>query len=1187
MATLLPHGPRLWLLILALLPSSGVFANGNWLQCGFSAPDSVGFMLLLSDGTVMALNFPTSLSVGVGTDWYRLSPDPNGHYVNGEWSRIASMHYERHAFGSQVLPDGRVLVIGGEHPVGGAGNASAEIYDPKGNFWALVNPPSSLIDGTKNAPGLSPPQAQGFIDCNSTLLPDGRVLIAPVAPATANGTLIYNPKANSWTNGGPTRVRQAETSWVKLPDRSVLTVDKGTNTTERYIPALDQWIPDSIAPVSLWAGLPGGFVSETGPAFLLPNGRAFFLGGSGKTAIYTPSGDTNPGSWVIGPDIPGGQVAADAPAAMMPNGKILCAVSGPPLSTLGNDGQPQFTTPTSFYEYDYAAGPVGAFTRVDGPTGITDDIRSQDCSMLVLPDGSVLYCHIRQNDLFYSSFGSQLYVYVPSDGVPVAAGKPYVSSITPNPDGSFHLTGTGFSGISEGAAFGDDAQMDSNYPIIRFTDPLTGHVDYGRTYNWSSTGVMPGYAPETADFTLPAGLIPQLYEVSVSVNGIISDPVRFSYVTPAFIALCPGESTTLKLITAPDPGVVYQWQFNGHAIPGETNPELNIVSAQTNQSGYYDLGWIVGNDVVVSPLVPVAVGVWVVSQPPATNSAAICQPYSMSVHARGKGTLTAQWFHNGNKMAADSRVSLTRGPGDPGETVFSINISQTEYGDDATYTVLVDGDCGQGSTLPFTLRVVPNPPWVRIATEGPPSRASAAMCYDSDRHVTVLFGGSTGPLSGGYPGAGGFLGDTWEFDGTNWTQRLPATSPVGRYQANMVYDSHRHRTVLFGGQRYDGTYGVRFSPETWEWDGTDWKQIVTAHLPPWREWLYAYAACYDSARKEMLLFGILSDPLWAYDGTDWSVRNPGGTGPGYTVSSLLAFDSNRGVAVLTGGTGGSLSHYPVLALWEWDGKAWQERAQSGQEPWLYVSGNVLTYDTFRQECVLFGQAGGVVDGQETQFLYPKPDFDRYVWRWNGQQWQADPPTPTLGVASETYHTMCFDSARNAMVLFGGNDGGQTYATNYTYAMVYQDVPAVLRQPTLQTVVLGHPGQIPVVAAGAPPISYRWQKDGIDVTDDGRLTGSTTNTLQLATTQAGDDGIYRLVLSNLCGVTISQPIELRVTTGPVSIAPSGKNFTLGWSDPAATLQTAINPAGPWTAVPAATNPYLVVPTTSGGFFRLVH
>src|SRR5690349_21421853 len=111
----------LWLVLFALLSSRGLMANGNWLKCGFTAPGSVGFMLLLSDGTVMALNYPLLGGGTGGPIWFKLTPVPNGHYVNGEWSQIASMHYPRHAFGSQVLPDGRVLVIGGEHPRGGPG----------------------------------------------------------------------------------------------------------------------------------------------------------------------------------------------------------------------------------------------------------------------------------------------------------------------------------------------------------------------------------------------------------------------------------------------------------------------------------------------------------------------------------------------------------------------------------------------------------------------------------------------------------------------------------------------------------------------------------------------------------------------------------------------------------------------------------------------------------------------------------------------------------------------------------------------------------------------------------------------------------------------------------------------------------------------------------------------------------
>lgn len=504
-----------WLAATCLLLAPRVQATGNWLKLANTAPDSVDFVILLTDGTVMAANNPHDIFGNFGKDWYRLTPDPYGHYVNGAWSKIASMTYVRHAFASRILPDGRFFIAGGEHPVGGACEASAEIYDPLADTWTLVNPPSNLLDGTQN---------QGFRDCESELLPDGTVLLAPVAPNSANGTLIYNPRANSWVAGQPSIVWQAEQSWVTLPDGSILTVDHDSLTSERYIPASNQWIADANLPVNLWASLAPKLVGEMGPGFLLPNGKVFFLGGSGHTAIYTPSGTTNNGYWVAGPDIPNGLVSADAPAAMMPNGKILCAVAG--LPTADSSGNANFPSPTSFFEYDYSAGPLGAFTPVNGPTGGTDDIRSQDANMLVLPDGSVLYCHSKQADLFYSSYGSQLYVYAP-DGNQLTAGKPQVNSITPNADGSFHLVGTGLNGMSEGAGFGDESQMGGNYPIVKFTDNGNNHADYGRTFNWSSTGVQTGNQIVSTEFTTSPGLLPQNYSLTVSAAGLSSDPISF------------------------------------------------------------------------------------------------------------------------------------------------------------------------------------------------------------------------------------------------------------------------------------------------------------------------------------------------------------------------------------------------------------------------------------------------------------------------------------------------------------------------------------------------------------------------------------------------------------------------------------------------------------------------------------
>jgi hypothetical protein len=522
----------LFLAAAALLVPHRAVAVGNWLKLDNQAFDSVALLILLSDGTVMAANNPTSVFGDIGNDWYCLTPDSHGHYLDGKWSRRASMNYTRFAYSAQVLQNGRLFVAGGEY---GNGGATAEVFDPVANYWTIVTPPLSLLNPNNPTPEPSTTTSQGFADSESRLLPDGTVLVAPARPGTLHGTLIYDPYANSWSAGAQSAAWQGEASWVKLPDGSILTVDHDSNNSERYIPSPTnpQWVPDANLPVNLWAGLFPVALGEIGPAFLLPNGNAFFLGGSGHTAIYTPSGNASPGKWIQGPDIPtdsnGNQlVAADAPGCMMPNGKILCAVALPPY--LDTQQNPQFPSPTSFFEYDYAAGPLGSFTQVGGPTGgLTDNVQSQQCTMLLLPDGGVLYCHFEVGNAFYSGFGSQLYIYAPDGSPPVASGKPTISSVTRNADGSFHLIGTGLNGISEGAAFGDENQMGSNYPLVKFTNLSdgTGNADYGRTYNWSSTGVMTGNTPVTTEFTTSPGLIPDTYALTVIANAISSDPVTF------------------------------------------------------------------------------------------------------------------------------------------------------------------------------------------------------------------------------------------------------------------------------------------------------------------------------------------------------------------------------------------------------------------------------------------------------------------------------------------------------------------------------------------------------------------------------------------------------------------------------------------------------------------------------------
>jgi hypothetical protein len=85
------------------------------------------------------------------------------------------------------------------------------------------------------------------------------------------------------------------------------------------------------------------------------------------------------------------------------------------------------------------------------------------------------------------------------------------------------------------------------------------------------------------------------------------------------------------------------------------------------------------------------------------------------------------------------------------------------------------------------------------------------MAYDARRGHMILFGGI---------GAGGFLGDTWSWDGSRWT-RLAETGPEPRAMGYLAYDKARDRVVLFGGRKG----WPDDLADTWEWDGSRWRRV--------------------------------------------------------------------------------------------------------------------------------------------------------------------------------------------------------------------------------------------------------------------------------------------------------------------------------------------------------------------------
>ncbi|MDR3633479.1 MAG: Ig-like domain-containing protein, partial [Isosphaeraceae bacterium] len=436
---------------------------GTWTDLTNAAPaasSGIGTMMLLTDGEVIAEGG------GVNNAWFKLTPDAAGSYVDGTWSQIASTSLERLYFGSNVLQNGNVFILGGEYSgPQGAQNLTntGEVYNPIKNTWTNI----------ANFPDAN------FGDDPTVLLPNGNILAGDVFNTN---TYIYNPSTDTWTQSASKLDgdQSDEETWVKLPDGSILTYDVfAPGKAQRYIPSQNQWVETGATPPLPLTSAAVGF--ELGPAFLLPDGRVFYLGATGHTAYYTPSTD----SWTQGPDIPNGLGTDDAAGAELPDGNIIFTADQPLFDPNGLG--------TTVFEFNPT---TNKYTVLSPPSGLDTTGPAFTSRMLVLPTGQVLV----------TTGGTQLAVYTPDTGAAPAL-QPTISSVVQNKNGTFTLTGTQLNGVSQGASYGDDAEMDTNYPIVSLVD-ASGDVYYARTTNWSNTGVSTGSTPETVIVTMPSGANP-------------------------------------------------------------------------------------------------------------------------------------------------------------------------------------------------------------------------------------------------------------------------------------------------------------------------------------------------------------------------------------------------------------------------------------------------------------------------------------------------------------------------------------------------------------------------------------------------------------------------------------------------------------------------------------------------------
>jgi hypothetical protein len=494
-------------------PADSASSSSPWTALKNAPPfGTPGTMLLESDGTVLVHNEPDNNTTGGTNQWWKLTPAANGSYVNGTWSQIASMpsDYAPLYFGSAILPDGRMIVEGGEYNGDNAvWSDQGEIYNPVTNTWKSVAPPKGWTS---------------MGDAASEVLDNGTFMLQqPCQNCVSNGAFtvddaLLNAKTLTWKvipSTGKVDPNDEE-GWTLEPNGKVLTIDVwAPGGTELFSPKTDTWsfAGDTAAggsPINPWP------VVEIGPQAELPGGNLFVVGAGSSTqepptacttdvptdtALYNYSS----GTWTAGPTIPAidGQEmdATDGPSSTLPDGNVVFDASAC-----------VYNAPTHFFLYNASANTISQIPDVPNAPNDT----SFATRFLALPNGQALF----------DDGSNQMLVYN-AGGTPKSSWRPSISQISSTqlaPGSTYRLAGSQLAGLDQGAAYGDDSQNNTNFPLVRITNSATGVVTYARTTNWSSVSIAAG-ARSSTQFTLPAGTPAGQSTLVVVANGIASPPV--------------------------------------------------------------------------------------------------------------------------------------------------------------------------------------------------------------------------------------------------------------------------------------------------------------------------------------------------------------------------------------------------------------------------------------------------------------------------------------------------------------------------------------------------------------------------------------------------------------------------------------------------------------------------------------
>lgn len=192
-----------------------------------------------------------------------------------------------------------------------------------------------------------------------------------------------------------------------------------------------------------------------------------------------------------------------------------------------------------------------------------------------------------------------------------------------------------------------------------------------------------------------------------------------------------------------------------------------------------------------------------------------------------------------------------------------------------------------------------NNAWRKIETSNAPiPRAEAAMAFDENRGVLLLFGGYT-IEDGSYIK----LGDTWEFRNEDWNL-VSEEGPTPRHGVSMSYFPEEESIILFGGSTADKQYGPT-AGETWKWNGEAWDKMQITQPSG----VFNAVVAYDRESMNLVRFGGWTgggrtNETWTFQDSSWNKLELA-TSPSERNHSSMVYDQKNKRMLLFGGHDGA------------------------------------------------------------------------------------------------------------------------------------------------------------------------------------------------------------------------------------------------------------------------------------------